>query len=306
MRSINGVDTKTENFTKREERKQKQLSRERKNVFSDNVNLNCETKDSSYGISYEGEVDNKELNAVPPSDRATAAIASSVIQNLGMITKEDMSLVIDKSKIKREKQKAKKILQEVESVAVVKAIYFDERERNHLVKFGPKHIFKLVQTSIKRNMLLDMSVEERSHRRELAFRRVLKARSEPLKVKFVGTLLTTSIEFEAIDYTELIDWTTCKLSSPPIMESISTESISSFLLTKTLLKFEFLKFPCHAQAVERCVKLVTEFSRRVCGQENRDEFIRSTLLSRSKLPKLEQKSHSKVMKQIENVQSVNL
>ncbi|KAF2896963.1 hypothetical protein ILUMI_09212 [Ignelater luminosus] len=57
------------------------------------------------------------------SDRATAAIASSVIQNLGMITEEDMSLVIDKSKIRREKQKARKILQEVESVAVFGRLY---------------------------------------------------------------------------------------------------------------------------------------------------------------------------------------
>ncbi|KAF2893619.1 hypothetical protein ILUMI_12555 [Ignelater luminosus] len=60
------------------------------------------------------------------SDRATAAIASSVIQDLGMITKEDMSLITDKSKIRRENQKARKILQEVESVAVVKAL-MDEK-----------------------------------------------------------------------------------------------------------------------------------------------------------------------------------
>ncbi|KAF2893618.1 hypothetical protein ILUMI_12554 [Ignelater luminosus] len=110
--------------------------------------LNCKTKDSSYGISHEGEVDKKKFNAAPStsisqvriklpatasiidkfgvSDRATAAIASSVIQDLGMIPKEDMSLVIDKSKIRRENQKARKILQEVESVAVLKAL-MDEK-----------------------------------------------------------------------------------------------------------------------------------------------------------------------------------
>ncbi|KAF2883183.1 hypothetical protein ILUMI_22983 [Ignelater luminosus] len=65
MRSISGVNEKeTGNLTKREERKQKQLSRERKNAFFDNVDLNCETKNSSYGISHEEEVDNKEFNAL--------------------------------------------------------------------------------------------------------------------------------------------------------------------------------------------------------------------------------------------------
>ncbi|KAF2878749.1 hypothetical protein ILUMI_27424 [Ignelater luminosus] len=51
-----------------------------------------------------------------------------------MITKEDMLLVIDKSKIRRKKQKARKILEEVESVAVVKAIYFDGLKNNTIVQ----------------------------------------------------------------------------------------------------------------------------------------------------------------------------
>ena len=41
------------------------------------------------------------------SDRATAAIASSVLHDLGMICEKDSSLVIDKSKIRREKQKTR-------------------------------------------------------------------------------------------------------------------------------------------------------------------------------------------------------
>ncbi|KAF2886396.1 hypothetical protein ILUMI_19776 [Ignelater luminosus] len=136
MRCISGVNKKeTENLTKGKETKQK-LSRERRNVFSDNVGLNCETKDSSYEISHEWE-----------RIRATAAIASSVIQDLGMITEEDMSVVIDKSKIRREIQKARKILLEVESVAVVKAIYFDGRKDNTIVqeKVGAKMYSRVVK-----------------------------------------------------------------------------------------------------------------------------------------------------------------
>lgn len=44
------------------------------------------------------------------------------------------------------------------------------------------------------------------------------------------------------------------------MESLTTENISSILQNKTLPESEFLNFPCHIQAVERCVKLVPEFA----------------------------------------------
>ncbi|KAF2899676.1 hypothetical protein ILUMI_06499 [Ignelater luminosus] len=39
-------------------------------------------------------------------------------------------------------------------------------------------------------------------------------------------------------------------------------------------------YPCHTQATERCVKLVTEASAMVCGKEQRDGFIRTRIESR--------------------------
>ena len=56
---------------------------------------------------------------------------------------------------------------------------------------------------------------------------------------------------------------------------------------------DFEKFPCHTQAVERCVKLVTEASSKVCGHSARDGFIRATLLSRSAMPTFSHKSEYK-------------
>ncbi|KAK4874453.1 hypothetical protein RN001_013813 [Aquatica leii] len=50
-----------------------------------------------------------------------------------------------------------------------------------------------------------------------------------------------------------------------------------------------LKLPCHTQAVERCIRLVTEASSSVCGNEARDGLIRAKLASRSELPKFETK-----------------
>ena len=65
------------------------------------------------------------------SDRATAAIASSVLHDLGMISEKDSSLVIDKSKIRREKQKTREaVVQEMHRLTVTKGIYFDGRKDN--------------------------------------------------------------------------------------------------------------------------------------------------------------------------------
>ena len=47
------------------------------------------------------------------------------------------------------------------------------------------------------------------------------------------------------------------------------------------------------QAVERCVKLVTEASTLVCGQNFRDSFIRPKIESRLKLPSFETKQQFK-------------
>lgn len=195
-------------------------------------------------------------------------------------------------------------------------VWFDIK-RYQSVKYGPKHIFKVIQTTrqfpddIKKiidpviqrnaffshpeNMLLAMIVDERQHIRELGYRRVLKARTKNPKGKSVRTFTTPSLNFDATDYTEMIDWANCKLSPPPMMESLTTDTISSVLQNKTLPEFDFIDFPNHTQAVERCVKLVTESADKVCGQKNRDGYIRATLLSRSRMPKFDHKSEFKTM-----------
>ncbi|CAG9837591.1 unnamed protein product [Diabrotica balteata] len=48
-------------------------------------------------------------------------------------------------------------------------------------------------------------------------------------------------------------------------------------------------FPCHTQAVEKCVKIVTDASIKVCGEECRDGCIRGKLDARRNLPIFENK-----------------
>ncbi|KAJ8869463.1 hypothetical protein PR048_028454, partial [Dryococelus australis] len=107
------------------------------------------------------------------------------------------------------------------------------------------------------NLLLAMIVDEREHIRELGYR-ILKARQYTSKVKRLEIL--------------------CHLRQAlklPITLTLLTGPIK-----------DIRKFPCHTQAVERCVKLVPEASTKVCGREARDSDIRSTLLSRSVKPDL--------------------
>lgn len=193
-------------------------------------------------------------------------------------------------------------------------VWFDIK-KNYTVKDGPKHILKVVKTTrylpdnikvildpvVQRNaffchpenMMLAMIMDERPHIREIGYRRILKSRNEPSAKGYVRDFKIPSINFSANDYTELIDWSMCKLTPPPLLSKMPTEYIDSLLKDKILPEFNYLKFPCHTQSVERCVKLVTEAAEKVCGHENRDGYIRATLKSRQLMHKFGSKSEFK-------------
>ena len=84
----------------------------------------------------------------------------------------------------------------------------------------------------------------------------------------------------------MIDWQTIQVTEPPATKKISTEDITSLINTKELPKL-IPDFPCHTQAVERLIKLVTEASTSVVGNEARDGYIRNRIQGRKKLPKFE-------------------
>ncbi|KAF2901923.1 hypothetical protein ILUMI_04263 [Ignelater luminosus] len=77
-------------------------------------------------------------------------------------------------------------------------------------------------------------------------------------------------DLKADDYIHLINWNS-KDKSFIITELSLTTSISDDELRKMIsdvpVEIEILKFPCHSQAVERCVKLVTEASAAVCDEK---------------------------------------
>jgi len=129
--------------------------------------------------------------------------------------------------------------------------------------------------------------DERKYVRELAMRRILKARSKKYGLrKFV----VPKLNFTATDYVELIDWQQTDLSDPPLLANIANEDIEMYVAGGSIPTMDFPKYPCHTQSVERCVKLVTEAAASVCSARARDGFIRVRLQSRQLMPTFNTKS----------------
>ena len=102
-------------------------------------------------------------------------------------------------------------------------------------------------------------------------------------------LKVPAFNFDATNYTQIIDWTTCELTDPPVLQFTSSEDLTLNVNEDVPLKITFEQFPCHTQSVERCVQLVTEASSKCFGEENRDGYIRSKLEARKNMPVLESK-----------------
>jgi len=67
------------------------------------------------------------------SDRSAAAIATAVLEDIGVVTAVDSSNVIDRSKIRRERKRKRSQLQHTQESKTVRGIYFDGRKDKTLV-----------------------------------------------------------------------------------------------------------------------------------------------------------------------------
>ena len=139
------------------------------------------------------------------------------------------------------------------------------------------------------NLLLAMLTDDRPEIRELALRRILKARKQETGSQ-MRLFSVPILNFQATSYIEMIDWGNIPITEPPITMDIADETLITMIRAHSTPTLEFARYPCHTQAVERHIKLVTEASERVCGQESRDGFIRTRLQSRSKMPKFDTKA----------------
>lgn len=109
--------------------------------------------------------------------------------------------------------------------------------------------------------------------RELGLRRVIKARQTNPDEQTVRVFNAPTINIEAKDYIEIIDWLLCKckLTSTHTLRKITDDEIKqTFNMAQCAVpNWGIVKrFPRHTQSVERCVKLVTEAAMKVCEAQS--------------------------------------
>ena len=144
------------------------------------------------------------------------------------------------------------------------------------------------------NLLIAMATDERPHIRQLALRRVLAARSSNNETDTEPRVFKVPLlNFEAQDFTEIISWSSNKRTEPPMFRSFPSNQLEENIRSSEMLQFQ--SFPCHTQAVERGIKLVTEACTAVC-EPQRDGFIRARIGSRSAMKVFNTKSNFSLIK----------
>ena len=164
-------------------------------------------------------------------------------------------------------------------------------------RYLPEHLKAVVDVVIQRNgyfghpenILLSMLTDERPHIRELGLRRIMRARASNTRLSGVRCFEVPPLNFDAEEYFDMIDWQKCVVTEPPVTKSISDEDLELLVRNEETAVVEFPRFPCHTQAVERCVKGVTEASIAVMGQEARDGVIRARINARAIMPTFDTK-----------------
>ena len=99
----------------------------------------------------------------------------------------------------------------------------------------------------------------------------------------------TNINYEAEHWSELIDLSQEGVCEPGVTVGFSDEEIEEAILTGSKLSLPV--FPSHSQSVERAVKLTSEASCVVFGQEARHKHIVAKVLSRKSRPAFSSKGH---------------
>ena len=99
-----------------------------------------------------------------------------------------------------------------------------------------------------------MIYDERQVIRKLAWKRIRKARNEKDFDEKVRSFTLPKINVNASDYIDMIDWQSCQLSEPPVLQSLPDSKINELMETGDL-ELEIPQLSCHTQAEERAVKL---------------------------------------------------
>jgi len=99
-------------------------------------------------------------------------------------------------------------------------------------RYLAKNYQKMIDPVIQRNkyfgapenILLSMLVDDRMCIRELAIQKIFNLRLS--KATGVRIFQVPLLNFDASDYTELVDWNKCEITEPPILSMVENEVLN--------------------------------------------------------------------------------
>lgn len=188
-----------------------------------------------------------------------------------------------------------------QSSVVYGSIHFAKMVKSS--RFLEENALKIVEKSLQKNaffahaehIVVSMVNDEREAIRRKGWQYVLAARDKANPDEDgIRVFRVPVLNFNCNDYTDLIEMEAQLHTNPPILRDIDVRDDNiDDLASKPILSHDFgaflKKIPLHTQAVERAVKLVSEASLKVCGEEGRNGNILNTLSSRKINPKFESK-----------------
>ena len=173
-----------------------------------------------------------------------------------------------------------------------------------LVKLQPEEVKTIVKPVIQNNayfaesgILLCAMLESSSESvRQAAVKKIREIRENPPKKPRARVLtgirkhIIPELQWEADSWDSIIDWNSVRVHEPQILSDLSLEELESAVSSP----ITFPELPVHSQSVERAVKLVTEASSTVCGEDNRHKWILSVNSSRKARKQFDSKKDYKI------------
>lgn len=159
------------------------------------------------------------------------------------------------------------------------------------IKCLPAEVTNIVKPFMSRNayfahpehVLLAMLCDICKKKREKAVHRILNIR-EYQQCSQIRRFTVPQINFDAQEWDDIINWDSVQVTEPPLTIQLTNEDLLK--IKDVPLAFTY---PNHTQAVERCIKLVSDASQSVYGFDSRDGFIRARVESRCLMPGLDTK-----------------
>ena len=120
---------------------------------------------------------------------------------------------------------------------------------------------------------------------------------EALKNNKIRKYKLPLLNFNPKNYYDLFSWEKPKLHEPSLTKHLTDDEVRNIIQSPLYV----CPFPCHTQAVERAIQLITEAATSVIGEGSRDGWIRQTIKSRREMGRFDTKKdfYQKIKKSTE-------